>query len=417
MGTRFFLSYARQDWKDDEFLRSFFDLLVTEVRAQAAIDAAEVAYRDDANLDMGEQWKAGLPAALAETACLVCILTPTYFTRPYCGRELEFFRQRIARFNPGAPLILPILWIPPSIATPPYPAVVTDLQYGKNFPPVYGEKGLKAIVRNMGGRYRDQWEDIRDGLVKAIVEHPAKHPLPAWTDHPALETMPDIFAHDPDHPEPAPPSQGGPGKVRFALCAGSAAELSGVNGAYLDRYGNSNADWKPFHPPSSRRIRPLLQAIAAEVNLESDFVDVSPDNPESLTDLVYQAQKSNTLVLVMVDPWTCRIESYHVLLKEFDGQNYVNAGTMVPWKDQTREKAEDAQVLMTALEATFPSKVRDARSFRLAVPEERFQTELREVLMEVQKEVMRRAEVYNKAEGAKVFVKPVISPAARKTVQ
>ncbi|MBL8744053.1 MAG: TIR domain-containing protein, partial [Myxococcales bacterium] len=215
MGTRFFLSYARGDW--DDLLSKFFELLVREVRSLAAIDAAEVAYRDQSNLDIGEHWKDELCAALSQTACLVCILTPTYFTRPYCGREFEFFRRRIARFSPGAPLVLPVLWIPPNIATPPYPAVVTDIQHGKDFPAVYAEKGLRAIMRERGHRHRAAWQTIRDGFVNAIVERPAKHPLPAWADHPTLETLPNIFSQGQNVTEHGSPGQVAPGSVRPAL--------------------------------------------------------------------------------------------------------------------------------------------------------------------------------------------------------
>ena len=99
----FMLSYARLDARDDPYLRRFFDELKTEVRRRAGIEPGDICFIDQENIEPGEEWSPELAEAIGTCNALVCIYTPTYFTREYCGKEWQFFRSRLDQYVRNLP--------------------------------------------------------------------------------------------------------------------------------------------------------------------------------------------------------------------------------------------------------------------------------------------------------------------------
>jgi hypothetical protein len=64
--------------------------------------------RDD--LHWGDQWREEVDEALSNVAFFIPVITPRYFTRVECRRELQFFVTKAERLN-ITELILPILYI------------------------------------------------------------------------------------------------------------------------------------------------------------------------------------------------------------------------------------------------------------------------------------------------------------------
>jgi TIR domain-containing protein len=89
MRTVAFFSYARHDDGATNGLLSRIRLkFETEVRAFAGDDELEI-FQDTDDIEPGDIWEQKLRDAIDESAFFIPVLTPYYFNRPACRRELE----------------------------------------------------------------------------------------------------------------------------------------------------------------------------------------------------------------------------------------------------------------------------------------------------------------------------------------
>ncbi len=395
----FFFSYARLD--GDDYLVRFYEELAKRVADKAGVAVDDAGFRDETNLDLGEPWPDVLAENLARASCLVMMCSPRFFTRPYCGKEVAFFRQRLADANlPKAPLLLPLVWIPPNKGKA-TPEIIAKLQHTQNFGDEYEKRGLSGLLRLQ--RFRDNYEEILEKITDRIIEVTNEHALPA-VPPPDLEAVAGAFADPQGGAGDEARAEGGPRHVRFIVVAAKRGEISdALAGAPLDRYGNQSFDWKPFLPPRGERVGPMLQGLASEADMTSEIRE-----PGALLPLLESAAKANNLVLLVVDPWTIRLTNYHELLRVYDKHNFINAALILPYSEETGSAAQ----LRDAVEVTFANKslARDAKTFRAGVSTiDEFKAILRDVMVEVKNRIFQQAEVGRKVQGAGVFVKPVIS--------
>lgn len=117
----FFFSHARQDRETPgRYLRSFFDDLEIKLAQWSGINLADQRLGTfDARVPQGENWDEKLSRGLGNDSCLVAILTPLYFNRPNCGKELAVFLFRspgLAVDTQGALTgvrnVIPLRWLP-----------------------------------------------------------------------------------------------------------------------------------------------------------------------------------------------------------------------------------------------------------------------------------------------------------------
>lgn len=107
-----FWSYAHGDDKLDDgailemarVIRQEFDLLSGKELTL---------FVDREDLSWGQEWSATVDRALAKTAFFIPIITPRYFTRDECRRELMEFTAKATELGVQE-LILPILYVSPS---------------------------------------------------------------------------------------------------------------------------------------------------------------------------------------------------------------------------------------------------------------------------------------------------------------
>jgi hypothetical protein len=121
----FFFSYARDD--DDPYLSRFFEELRDAIRRQQGLKASDpIAFRDQTNIEVGQQWPVALTHSLRTSKTLVCVYSPTYFNREYCGKEVQVFLTRQKKHGTGlATGILPVIWQKPERVA----AAVSAIQY------------------------------------------------------------------------------------------------------------------------------------------------------------------------------------------------------------------------------------------------------------------------------------------------
>lgn len=117
----FFFSHARQDRETPgKLLTHFFEDLEIKLAQWAGISLREVRLGTiDARIRQSDDWNADLCRGLSENRAFVAILTPLYFNRINCGKELAVFLMRSNDLNidqdgalTGARNVIAIRWLP-----------------------------------------------------------------------------------------------------------------------------------------------------------------------------------------------------------------------------------------------------------------------------------------------------------------
>lgn len=104
-----FWSYAHEDdVLDDGTILSLSHLIMEEYNLLSGEPLRLFVDRND--LAWGEEWRERIDSSLAETTFFIPVITPRYFTRPECRRELLEFAAK-AKMLGVEELLLPILYI------------------------------------------------------------------------------------------------------------------------------------------------------------------------------------------------------------------------------------------------------------------------------------------------------------------
>lgn len=192
----FFFSYARKD--DDKWLRRFLSDLKAAVQGLGMDDAN---FHDISNIEPGDDWEERIAAALQCSLTMVCLYTPWYFRRDYCGKEFQVFieRQTTIRMDEdgtvrGSEKIIPVLWQPLKALTrwgfP--PAILRFIQHTiGNVPAEYEEDGLHNILKQHGRR--GPYHRIVRIVAEQIVERAMNNPLSALREPPSLNGVRSAF--------------------------------------------------------------------------------------------------------------------------------------------------------------------------------------------------------------------------------
>ena len=91
MRTVAFFSYARHDDSAvNGLLSKIRSRLEIEVRVRAGEEDVEV-FQDTDDIDPGDIWESKLRNAIDDSAVFLPVITPFYFTRSACRRELEIW--------------------------------------------------------------------------------------------------------------------------------------------------------------------------------------------------------------------------------------------------------------------------------------------------------------------------------------
>ena len=122
MDYHFFFSYSRID--HGSYLEKFFSDLRSEVYKKVGlkeISLENIAFRDQSNIEVGEEWPNELIQALNFSKTLVCIYTPAYFRSEYCGKEVQVFHNRLSMVDQleKPTVLIPVLWENPKLISVP----------------------------------------------------------------------------------------------------------------------------------------------------------------------------------------------------------------------------------------------------------------------------------------------------------
>jgi hypothetical protein len=221
----FYLSYSRDDYSHE--LRQFLQALSTELRILMGMPANEqIGFLDTEGIALGEPWRDTVLNALQTSRILVPLYTPRYFMREICGREVEFFLERVRHVkrttaSPGR-YIFPIVWVPPDPHNIPQ-SLLNIQMYDVKFPAVYREYGLRrlAVMNNTEDEYHAVLFSLASSISQAVTTSPE---LPPLVPAPSLDELRSAFAPVPkrvhtdsfhDRPEPTPLAAT---KARIFIC-------------------------------------------------------------------------------------------------------------------------------------------------------------------------------------------------------
>ncbi|RAY14769.1 hypothetical protein DPM19_13600 [Actinomadura craniellae] len=108
----FFTSYARN--RNEKQVARFHEDVSNWVRSEMGRGVGEPGFLDQRNIPPGHDWEYTLLHNTATAGCMVALVSESYLTSGWCGREWGVFNDRIHRSAPhgppGIPAIIPVRW-------------------------------------------------------------------------------------------------------------------------------------------------------------------------------------------------------------------------------------------------------------------------------------------------------------------
>lgn len=383
----FYCSYSRIDI--DPYLRKFFTDLQTEIRLRLGLSTDEnIGFFDADKIEPGDAWPIDVAEALRSSRSMICLLSPSYVQSEWCGRELQVFRQRMALQSDSSPLIFPLLWFPLGERVP---SALTELQWADaRFPKRYIEEGLRYLMRL--SRFRDDYLDLLSRFAEILTTRVERSDLPILEEVPALGDVPNAF----EEPHGLDRRFAGPSRVEFFFAVASRDEIAEVRKGRAS-YGFRGADWRPFSPSVEAEIAGIAQNVAAEESLR--YTEIDP--AENLFQRMIVAERQNTVVAIIVDPWTLELRPYRKLLSEIDRHTFLNCAIFCLWDNEDEETRVAHQHLEEVVEATFYLG-KTMRSIFMIQSFEEFRHQLRGALHSVRMAILEHGNVPSRAEEAAV---------------
>lgn len=341
----FFLSYARDD--RDDYLKEFYNDLNTEVRRLSGGKIESSGFFDGESIDVGEEWPEELTAALSVSRAFVCVQSPTYFGREYCGKEWAIFRLRQSEYlrdkPPGTklpPLIFPVLWVAARWMPKNLPDIITDIQFTHDdFGPEYKEKGLRGL--KVLNRYKDNYNEFVMNFAAMIMERVDQYTLPRLQSVPDIKTIMSAFvSQQPQAVSDKEMEDLGPRCAEFILLAASNQEIQTIR-SNVESYGEYGGQWKPFLPDSQLEVGSLTQTVT---NGEKLLYQSLPFY-EGLLTRIRNAEAKNRIVVLVIDLWSLQLQKYKDFWRDFMTLNPQNCAVLVPSNDNDEETRQNLPLL------------------------------------------------------------------------
>jgi FxsC-like protein len=359
MDREFFFSYTRGN--NDPYLKKFFDDLSEEVRTLRGLPAdAEVGFFDQRDLELGEDWDAGLVQALQSAKVMVAIASPGYWKSEYCGKEWALFRARVMQAAGGSgkppPLLKPVVWVPFKIDELPRDVARGQLTFGDPHA-LHNERGLRYLLKQIQEQ-RSAYNDVVEALAREIVEAADRHPMAPLAAVPQLGRVAAAFPARRGIADevPAAISAGGPKHVAFIYVAAHPQAFGTARRAepYVEAGG---PDWKPFYPVNTTRVHRFVQSVVAGDDL--DFTSETLPFGANLIARIDEAWRARQIVVLVVDPWSVHwdaqraLPEYQALLQALDCRLDYHWCVLVPWNENDADAMAERDAITATVRRTF----------------------------------------------------------------
>jgi FxsC-like protein len=418
-GWYFFLSYARVDRENDKHdaIGRFYADLVEEVRRRRGLAPGQIGFFDRQKIEPGERWPDELADALRTCSAFVPVLSASYFSREYCGREWAVFRSRLdayAKAVGGAktpPLIQPLLLVPWHELDPLPPAIgdeVADLQFDKDpYPPVYATEGLHYMVRLK--EHADDYERLINLFADALIGAVDANALPAGGQLSPIKGVQSAFHQEQTSASTTASTAGAPiaRSAQFIFVAGKRDELSAVR-SDVSHYGpEGGLDWKPYCPDVEDEVAIIAQDVASREKLRYEAAAADA----TLAERLEEASRTGKVIAVIADTWTLRLQEYRELMREIDDHELPGCVVLVPWNLSDAETTASRPQLENALALAFVKKVSAGATQTLVdriETEKQLREELSKALQAARMRLIRVEDVRRRAQSEAAIEKPVV---------
>ncbi|MER6244335.1 TIR-like protein FxsC [Streptomyces griseorubiginosus] len=413
-----FLSYSGQD-DESKLVTDFFGDLCEELGRITTLDANQIGYQYT-QMRAAMEWRKVLTEALGTCKVFVPLLSPRFFASEFCGKEWWVFteRQRLyTESTPGAQqpqCILPVMWESCALngdsAVPKAAAGIwmNDPTFGE----VYAERGLRQIVQ-LKKKYDTEYRELVIALGRRVADLIQGSKLPNYKVPEDTDLLCNAFAMadieidgaEADVPQVAKHEPSGPRHVTLAVASSTRDEISAVR-QNTAGYGSRPDDWAPYHPDAPDPVVGYAIDVARELNL---IPYPKPFNDE-MQKLLDSTEEENQLAVIILDPWTTKLESRRKALEEYDKRLSYNVGLVIPHSMTDDETKAHANSLHDDLTELLKRHTR-AQQSTLLYPLETvitFKEGVRQVLVELTRMVLNELTPTRSVTGHPFVQRPVL---------
>jgi hypothetical protein len=329
MAPYFFFSYAREN--DDALLRRFFTELENEVANLPGGPLAQAGFIDNEQT-RGTEWNHTLEEALATTRVMVCMYSPVYFQKPYCGIEMEVMLRRRRTYQKEKPNaqpsnIIPVLWWPcenPATHQTTVARTLPKFFVSQNKASVYEQQGLKYMMEHAA--YQAEYVELKRNIARDIVIAANRYELPTAQLPFSIAGVPSAFV-----PQPRALNTNDLDRLLFgpksALCV------------YVGRSG-WHADVRvPFRPPAEDAVPYICAAVAERLETRAFELAIDPATAFAF-DVLDHVAENNGRVVVVVDSRVMDVEPFRAWLRTYDEKRFTNSATIILGADHDVKPAE-----------------------------------------------------------------------------
>jgi FxsC-like protein len=190
-------------------------------------------------------------------------------------------------------------------------------------------------------------------LADKIIREAKAHSLPRLNQVEVLSKIPSAFHTISQYkPTATVPEGKGPKRAWYVYVAGSEADYANIR-QKRTCYGSDGADWVPYLPDDENIIGTIAATVATEKKLMPERLSIGNDFIKQLQD----AEDNNTMVVIIVDPWSLMLPTLEQPMKAFDRERLTNCGVVVLWNRQDEETYAERHALQTLLLKTFSRNV------------------------------------------------------------
>ena len=194
----------------------------------------------------------------------------------------------------------------------------------------------------------------------------------------------------------AAPENVGPRVAQFVFVAGCSNELQQIRPAASCYGSEGGRDWRPWDPPDQSLVGILAQKAAGEENVFCEYLPID----ENLVDQLRKAEETNTMVVMVVDPWTIKMPSYGKKMETYDKNNFANSAVLVPWCENDQSNEVLKIKLTNLIQATFFRSSSNTTYFRdQIVSSTEFHRAVSSIICEIRRRLMQRAQVYRQVQS------------------
>jgi len=415
MPPLFFFSYARDDSANSDKVKKFFDELVQEVRKRGGF-GADAGFFDATDIKTGDSWPESVAQGLRLAKVFVFLTSPTYVQKEFCGKELQVFIERWQAYratlqNPLAhpSILLPVVWIPLRGAIP-EPLASYQL-HDNSLPEEYRLEGLEYLMRL--NTKQDQYEEFKIRFADKIIAAAKENDLRGLAALRAFDKIQSAFLAAMSGAAAGPPvaEAGGPKSARFIFVAATRPQIASVKQQVEAYDGQSGFHWRPFHPQEDT-VGYFAMEAALQQRIQYNELSFGQDLAQQLE----QAHRENSIVLVLLDAWTLKVEPYQSWMRPYDRVSLPNCALLVPWNDGDAETVAQRTILQDHLQVTLPAKFlsRPSLFFRDASSAEELRQTLRDTLTQIQMKILEVGEAKKRIEATASASLPTLPvPGAR----